>query len=479
MKILSSITQVVKNLYSAVPKLSWKKKAALIMTSLLLVGGGIWAYTAKAASQAPTYTTETIAKGTLIASISGSGTITTGNTTSITTGATGTVSTVYVKNGDTVQKGDKIAEIKLDEYGQKRLSAAYLSYTTTLNAVKTAQADKTSADIQMWQYRQAILDAEEDIEYKNNHNTNPDTKEDYTLTEKTVIDKSLELARANFAAAETKYKNADASIQNSQVRVTSAWYDYQQVSSTVTAPESGVVQNLELAVGTVVSNTSDSSISISDGTTSSGSSSSSNTLTTSSQSVGFIKSADGQYKATVSLTEVDIPSIKSDQKVTLTMDAFPDNTFTGKVLAVDTNGTVSSGVTSYPVTILLDSTTVDIYTNMAVSANIITLVKPDVLLVTTSAISTSDSGSTVQVMKNGKPTTVTITIGSANDSQTEVSSGLNAGDVVITSTSSTNTVGANTSTTKTSTTTKASSIFSGSSMGGMGGGMSGGPPPGQ
>ena len=56
-----------------------------------------------------TYQTGTVEKGTLINSISATGSITSGDTTYITTGATGTVSKVYVKNGDTV-KADAIGE---------------------------------------------------------------------------------------------------------------------------------------------------------------------------------------------------------------------------------------------------------------------------------------------------------------------------------------------------------------------------------
>lgn len=475
MKFISGIISPLKKLFMLVLHAPLKTKIGVAVATVLVIAGGITAISSSKKSQGATYETQTVQKGTLIASISGSGTITTGNTTSITTGATGTVTAVYVKNGDTVQKGDKIADIALDEYGQKRVAAAWLSYTNAQTAVKTAAADKVKADLDMWEYRQDILDAQDDIKYMGENPINPATKETYTDNEKTIINKTLGEAQANFAAAETKYKNADAAITNASVRITSAWYDYQQVSGTVTAPEDGVVDNLILAVGTTISNSSDSSISINDGTTSSSNSSNSNTLTASSQSVGTIKSSEGVYKATVNLTEIDIPSIKSDQKVTLTMSAFPNNTFTGKVLAVDTNGSVSSGVTSYPVTILMDPTTVNIYPKMAVDAQIITLVKPDVLTVPTTAIITDNDISTVQVMKNGKPQAVTVTVGDANDTETEIKSGLSEGDTVVTSVVSQSVSPSSRSSSSSSSNRNSTtrSVFSGS--GGFGG-MSGGPP---
>lgn len=452
---------------------SWLQNIPIMLRILFLciiVGSGWFIYTKVHQSkiQQPQYETEIVKKETLISFISGSGTITTGNTTTIKTGATGTVKTMYVKNGDTVKKGDKIAEINLDEYGLKRQAAAWLGYINAVNAVKTAQTNKNTADIDMWSARQAILDAEDDIKYKNTNPIDPTTKKEYTLTERTTMYKDLEKARNAFTAAESKYKTYDADIQNTKVRVTAAWYDYQQVSSTIIAPESGLIQNLILATGTVISNSSDTSISIDTGVSSSNSLSTNTTLTASSQGVGFIKSAEGQFKATVSLTEIDIPNIAPDQKVSITMDAFPNNTFTGRVLAVDTNGTVSSGVTTYPVTILLDPTPVNIYPKMAVNAKIITLVKNDVILVPTSAIQTANGDSAVQVLKNEKAVDVPVTLGSANDTQTEITSGVSEGDTIITNvTTATNNTPSNT----TRNNSRSSSIFNG--LGGFGGGMGG------
>jgi multidrug efflux pump subunit AcrA (membrane-fusion protein) len=186
-------------------------------------------------------------------------------------------------------------------------------------------------------------------------------------------------------------------------------------------------------------------------------------------------------QASVSLAESDVINIKPSQKVMMTIDAYSDKTFTGKVLAVDTSGSVSSGVTTYPVTILIDKTSINIYPNMAISATIITNTKTDVLLIPSAAIETSGTTSTVYVLKNGKATKTTIKIGDADDSQTEVTSGLSAGDAVITNYVSASSPSENNTTSSFSTTSKTSSKSSSKSnsssgMGGMGGGMPGGGP---
>jgi trimeric autotransporter adhesin len=127
------------------------------------------------------------------------------------------------------------------------------------------------------------------------------------------------------------------------------------------------------------------------------------------------------------------------------------------------------------VTILLDKTDENIYPNMAVSAMIITDIKTDVITIPTTSLTTTGNSTTVQVMKNGKVTTVTVKIGSANDTDTEITSGLNVGDEVVTEVIDTSTTSQTQTTSAfSSSTTKSSSTKSSSSN--IGGGMMGGPP---
>lgn len=372
------------------------------------------------------YQTAKAEKGTLITSISGSGSITSGNNTNITTKVSGVVNKVYVTNGDAVIKGQKIAEITLDDYAQERQTAAWVKYLEATEAVKDAQKAKVTADIQMWKDRQAVLDAQEEVVNKNLGRFNPDTGKLYTLNEQTIVDKTLDEADKAFSASESKYLDADADIANARAKVASTLRDYQENSATIIAFSSGVISDLTLAPSVVIAASSTTS-------------NTSGATIVSASIIGKISNPDGQLTATVTLTEIDIISVKANQKVILTLDAYPDKTFTGKVLAVNTSGSVNSGVTSYPVTILLDSTSVEIYPNMAVSVEIITAIKNDVILIPSTAVQTTNNQATVGVMKNGKVTEVSVEIGSSNDSQTEIVSGISEGDEVVTSTNQINT----------------------------------------
>ncbi len=398
----------LKNLFK---KISFKKRILIAVIGVGILGFGGYRFFSASKKQKIQYQTAQAEKGTLINSISGSGSITSGNNTSINTKVSGVVKKVFVTNGDKIIKGQKIAEITLDDYAQERQTAAWVNYLDATVAVKDAIKNKVTADIQMWKDREAVLTAQEDG--KNNKGD--------TEGEKMIVDKTLDESRKAFTVSESKYLNSDADISYAYAKVTASLRDYQENSANIIAPSSGTISDLMLAPGVILSANSTTS-------------NTSGATIVSSQTIGKISNPNGQLTATISLTEIDIISVKANQKVTLTLDAYPDKTFTGKILAVNTNGSVSSGVTSYPVTILFDPVSIDIYPNMSVNAQIITNFITDVILVPSTAISTDNNQSTVQRMKDGKIETVTVEVGGSNDSQTVIVSGINEGDEVVAAT---------------------------------------------
>jgi len=452
---------VVKN---SIFGLSLKKKIIFLLI-LIALGVAIRQISISLQNKKVTYETSKAEKGTLTVSISGSGTITSGNSTSLTTKVSGVVNNVYVTNGDTVTKGQKIAEVTLDDYAEERQTAAWVAYLEAKEAALQAINAKSVADIDMWKAHQDFDNAQEAVDDMNENDTNPATNAVYTEDERMIITKTLDQTIKAFNVAESKYLNADADITNANAKVTAALRDYQENSSTIVAPSAGIISDLALAKGLVVNASSTTS-------------STNGATIVSSQAVGKISNSKGQLIATVNLSEIDIVSVKANQKVALTLDAYSDKTFTGKVLAVNTSGSVSSGVTSYPVTILLDSVSVDIYPNMAVNVEIITNIVSDAILVPTTAITTTNSTSTVQIKKDGKITTAQVEIGTANDSQTEIKSGVSEGDEVVTSVITADNSSSTDNTTSAfsglGTSTKSSSKSSGSSSQGSsmpGGGM--------
>ena len=83
---------------------------------------------------------------------------------------------------------------------------------------------------------------------------------------------------------------------------------------------------------------------------------------------------------------------------------------------------------------------------MSISAEVITNVKQDVLSVPNAAIKTQGTTKYVQVLVNNVPQTKVVTTGLSNDTNTEIVSGLNEGDKVITQTITTGSTSATRST---------------------------------
>jgi len=408
MDLLKAIFTKLKGVKSWFLKASLKKKLAILLV-LLAIGWFGYARIIVTRGQQPQYQTAQAEKGTLITSVSASGTVSSGSSVSITTNATGIVKNVYVKDGDTVSAGDKIADITLDINSQQKQAAAWSSYLSAKNSLDSAKAKINSLQAAEFKANQTFM--------------NDAVARGLASDDPTYIQEN-----ALWLQAEADYKNQAAVITQAEVAVNSAWLSYIQLSSNITAPASGTISGLTLTPGLPITSNSSTSSNSSNGSSNSNSSS----------VLGTITINQGQPQVSVNLTEIDVIKVTPGQKVTLTLDAFPGKTFTGKVLTVNTNGSVSSGVTTYPTTIGFDSALSNIYPNMAVNAKIITNVKNNVILVPLAAVQTVNEESQVRIVRNGQVTQVPVEVGDSNDTQSEIISGLNEGDTVVTGSMSTN-----------------------------------------
>ena len=78
---------------------------------------------------------------------------------------------------------------------------------------------------------------------------------------------------------------------------------------------------------------------------------------------------------------------------------------------------------------------------MTANVTIVVEQRDNILLVPNRAVKTTGKQKIVTVLKDGKPTPVTVTLGMSNDTQSEVTSGLNEGDVVVVPQTTTTTSG--------------------------------------
>jgi multidrug efflux pump subunit AcrA (membrane-fusion protein) len=145
-----------------------------------------------------------------------------------------------------------------------------------------------------------------------------------------------------------------------------------------------------------------------------------------------------QLDVTATIAEADIGALKVGQDAQVTLSA-TDETMAGTVSAVSPEGTTSSNVVQYPVTVSVADPVASARLGASVSVTITTGSAENALILPTSAITTTGNRSTVALLKNGVATTTAIQTGLEGSSTTEITSGLAAGDVVQIPTTSTTT----------------------------------------
>lgn len=138
-----------------------------------------------------------------------------------------------------------------------------------------------------------------------------------------------------------------------------------------------------------------------------------------------------QMQIKVLVDETDIGQVKLGQKVSFTVDAYPDRTFTGKVSIISRSATTSSNVVYYPVYVDVDDAGGVLFPTMTARTTIHIGERKDVLVVPASAIKEEKGKKYVQVMQNGKPQNVAVETGLSDDEKVEIISGLNAGDQIV------------------------------------------------
>lgn len=232
----------------------------------------------------------------------------------------------------------------------------------------------------------------------------------------TVAEREQQLADLTVDTDSLDVRSQELSLESARNKYNDALEDLAKY--TVRAPISGTLASVSLHIGETASSGSALAIVVAD-----------------------------QFTAQMTLNEVDVAKVAIDDRATLTFDAIEDLTTTGKVIQIDTIGTVSQGVVSYNVLIALDTEDERVLSGMSANISIITDIRQNVIVVSSSAVKSlgdssyvevldgaTETGGTQGVTSETPPRQVTVEVGLSNDTQSEIVSGLNAGEYVVTRT---------------------------------------------
>lgn len=131
------------------------------------------------------------------------------------------------------------------------------------------------------------------------------------------------------------------------------------------------------------------------------------------------------------IDESDIGKIEFGQKVTFTVDSYPEKIFTGTVAQISNKATTQNNVIYYTVYISIDAPVNLLKPAMTARLTVYVTQQENVLTVPNTAIKEVNGRKTVQVLLAGNTRTVEVETGLTGEDATAILSGLRPGDQVV------------------------------------------------
>ena len=469
---------------------------AVVIVAIVAAGGYLYLNRNGAAIQ---YRTSAAVLGTVTQTIPISGNLTPVNQTDLDFAGSGKVQAVNVVAGQTVKAGELLAsldpvslqgsltqaqatltsaqaKLSLDQAGAtaQSLNQAQASVNTAqvqLQSDQTNQSDTLAVNAQMVAQAKSAMDSAQGqaalTTAQNNYQAAQVKAQQSNDQARSQVNRdtvALQNALASLAVLKQGTTSQQIQIDQSQVAVDQVNVDNAQRAlnqTTLTAPNDGVVSAVNIAVNIAVGQTTSASGSAASGSSgASGSAASgsgaaaSGSSSSSTHAISIL--TPSAYAVTGAVSDAQIGQIALGQTARITPAGATD-ALTGKVTYIAAVATVTSGVATFAVTVTIDGSNPSLHAGTSASVSIIVNQASEVLTVPTSALR---SGNSLQVLVNGKVEIRTVTVGASDALRTQIMSGLNPGDEVITATVSSSVP----------TTNSGGGLFGGGGRGNFGGG---------
>jgi len=438
-----------------------------IVVALVLVGCQAQAAprtttTSAATQNAPQ--TVMIGRGDLTAVINAAGTVTAQAQVSLPFQMAGRVKELSVKVGDRVKAGQVLAKLeapdqeislakaqmaletskiklaqtkagpKASEIAAARdsLAVAQASYQAALNKYELNDAQLAVTRAQVDKARATLTRAQAAYEWAKNDWLN--RMPELSSQKKAVDDAQSALDLALLSYNQQAAGINDSSLQSAASQVAQAQYQLDKLLNTPTAEdivqaEASVKQD-EASLRQAQSSLAKASlVAPFDGTVGDVYVQAGQWVGTNAQAIAIVDLT--RLEVAITLAEVDVAKIQEGQEAEVTLDAEQGQTFTGQVKSVDLVGTLTQGVVNYAATVSINNPTDAVRPGMNASASIILQRRQDVLVVPNRVLRTSGRARTATVLYQGQLIDVPVTLGLSGDTQSEVLSGLQEGDMVV------------------------------------------------
>jgi HlyD family secretion protein len=386
-------------------------------------------------------------KGSLTASISGTGTVRANQTAILTWSTSGTVGEIKVALGDQINANDVM--MALDENSipidilQAQVDVINVQQALT-NLYANAPLELAQAKLDLINAEKNLEDLASDREILNYQRCTDTRREDLQNKyddAKTLYDRfpsaqtklSMETALANLNYCQKDYTEqekaqAEARILVAEEKVSSL---KRKIETLMDGPDPDEVTKLETQLQIAQARLDKKVVKASFKSTVTAIYNKPGDLVVAGAKAIQLADLSALY-VEVQISEVDISLIKEDQSATLVFDAFYTETFQGRVTEISPIGTESQGVVSYAVTLKVLNGMDTIKPGMTAAVSIITEEKNDVFIIPIDALTTLEGVDTVYVMRNNTPVAVEVTVGAFSNDEIEIlSADIAEGELIV------------------------------------------------
>ena len=367
----------------------------IIVSVIVAIAILAWLLSGKKKDTTINFTTEAVAPTNIENSVTATGTIEAVKTVTVGTQVSGIINKLFVDYNSVVKKGQVIAE--LDK--------------------QNLQSQLNSAKAQLSQAQANLLSAQSDLAYqKANFQRN-----------KTLYNKGL-ISANDYEQARLSWQTANATVAERRDAVAAAREEVSRAQTNlsyavITSPIDGVVISKSVEEGQTVA------------------------ASYSTPELFTIAKDLKDMRVIANVDEADIGGVKVGQRVTFTVDAYPNDTFEGAVTQVRQEATTTNNVVTYEVVISAPNQDLKLKPGLTANVNIYTEEIKNVLSVPSKALRYTPEKETVggrkiQDVTNAKNKVWTlegntlvahkVTVGSTDGVHTQILGGIKNGAKVIT-----------------------------------------------
>jgi len=340
-------------------KSSWMAGALALA---VLAGGGAWWWNSRSAGGEVAYRTGKLERGPLLATVSASGNVNPVSQVSVSSQISGQIKELFADFNSEVKAGQLIAQIDPATY-EYRVRSAEADLDAAQASVLTAQANATVA-------RAAVSRAQTDLaEARRVHERNlrlvdqgfiAQSEADRTRAAVATAEEALKGAQAQVGVTEAQIQNARATVAQRTALVAQAKVDLGRTR--IVSPVSGIVIKRAVEQGQTVA------------------------ASLQAPEMFVIAQNLSDMQVDASIDEADVGRIRSGQKASFTVDAFPGQTFDGEVRQVRKAAQNVANVVTYIAVVGFQNSSGRLLPGMTANVRIVTDQRESVLKVPNAAL---------------------------------------------------------------------------------------------